>query len=98
MSRIKPRMAVAYHFFKDFDTAEAINDRIRKTCGGPLSLAKVNMVWNIIVLTSTDDRINTGIQGSQSTTLFICLYSETDMAVSAHHQPPISQAIKSCVC
>jgi len=47
MSRIKPRMAVAYHFFKDFDTTAAINDRIRKTYDGPLSLAEDYMVWNI---------------------------------------------------
>ena len=39
MSRIKPRMAVAYHFFKDFDTTAAINDRVRTTYDGPLSLA-----------------------------------------------------------
>ncbi len=47
MSRIKPRMAVAYHFFKDFDTTGTINDRIRTTYDGPLSLAKDYMVWNI---------------------------------------------------
>ena len=47
MSVVKPRMAVAYHFFKDFDTAAAINDRIRTTYDGPLSLAEDFMVWNI---------------------------------------------------
>jgi ribonuclease Z len=47
MSEIKPRMAVAYHFFKDFDTTAAVNDRIRTTYGGPLSLAEDFMVWNI---------------------------------------------------
>ncbi len=47
MSRIKPRMAVAYHFFKDFDTTAGINDRIRSTYDGPLSLAIDYMVWNI---------------------------------------------------
>jgi ribonuclease Z len=47
MSAVKPRMAVAYHFFKDFDTTAAINDRIRTTYGGPLSLAEDFMVWNI---------------------------------------------------
>jgi len=47
MSRIEPRMAVAYHFFKDFDTTAAINDRIRTTYDGPLSLAEDYMVWNI---------------------------------------------------
>ena len=44
---IKPRMAVAYHFFKDFDTTASVNDRIRSTYDGPLSLAEDFMVWNI---------------------------------------------------
>jgi len=47
MSVIQPRMAVAYHFFKDFDTTASINDRIRVTYDGPLSLSEDYMVWNI---------------------------------------------------
>lgn len=47
MSEIKPRMAIAYHFFKDFDTTAQINDRIRTTYDGPLSLAEDFMVWNV---------------------------------------------------
>jgi len=47
MSLIKPRMAVAYHFFNDFDTQPGINDRIRTTYDGPLSLSVDYMVWNI---------------------------------------------------
>ncbi len=47
MAQIRPRMAVAYHFFKDFDTTAAVNDRIRTTYDGPLSLAEDFMVWNI---------------------------------------------------
>ena len=47
MSNIQPRMAVAYHFFKDFDTTAEINDRVRTTYDGPLSLAEDFMVWNI---------------------------------------------------
>jgi len=47
MSIIKPRMAVAYHFFKDFDTTGAIYEGIRDTYDGPLSLAEDYMVWNI---------------------------------------------------
>lgn len=47
MSRVKPRLAVAYHFFKDYDTTASINDRIRTTYKGPLSLAEDFMVWNI---------------------------------------------------
>ena len=40
-------MAVAYHFFKDFDTTASVNDRIRTTYDGPLSLAEDFMAWNI---------------------------------------------------
>jgi len=47
MSEIKPRMAVAYHFFKDFDTTARINDGIRRTYDGPLSLAQDFMTWNV---------------------------------------------------
>jgi len=47
VSMVKPRMAVAYHFFKDFDTTASINDRIRSTYDGPLSLAQDFMVWNV---------------------------------------------------
>jgi len=31
MQEIQPRMAVAYHFFKDFDTTAEVNNRIRTT-------------------------------------------------------------------
>jgi ribonuclease Z len=47
MTEIKPRMAVAYHFFKDFDTTSSVYERIRTTYDGPLSLAEDFMVWNI---------------------------------------------------
>ena len=47
MSRIKPRMAVAYHFFNDFDTSSSIYERIRTTYDGPLSLSTDYMVWNV---------------------------------------------------
>ena len=47
MSRIKPRMAVGYHFFNDFDTSTAVYERIRTTYDGPLSLSTDYMVWNI---------------------------------------------------
>jgi len=47
MSDVKPRMAVAYHFFKDFDTTAQVYNRIRKTYDGPLSLAEDFMVWNV---------------------------------------------------
>jgi len=54
MSAVKPRMAVAYHFFKDFDTTAAVYERIRKTYDGPLSLAEDYMVWNV---TKNDIRV-----------------------------------------
>jgi len=47
MSAVKPRMAVAYHFFKDYDTTPSVYERIRKTYDGPLSLAEDYMVWNV---------------------------------------------------
>jgi ribonuclease Z len=47
MSSVKPRMAVAYHFFNDYDTATAVYERIRRTYDGPLSLANDFMVWNV---------------------------------------------------
>lgn len=47
MSDIQPRMAVAYHFFNDFDTTHAVYERIRSTYDGPLSLADDFMVWNV---------------------------------------------------
>ena len=47
MAAVKPRMAVAYHFFNDFDTRYAINDGIRSTYSGPLTMATDLLVWNI---------------------------------------------------
>ena len=47
MSRIKPRHAVAYHFFKEHDTIVRMLDSIRQTYDGPLSLAEDYMVWNV---------------------------------------------------
>ena len=47
MNEIQPRIAVAYHFFKDHDTTAQVYERIRKTYDGPLSLAEDYMVWNI---------------------------------------------------
>ena len=47
MSIIKPRMALAYHFYNDFDTQPEVMDRLRKTYDGPVSLAVDYMVWNV---------------------------------------------------
>jgi ribonuclease Z len=63
MSLTKPRLAVAYHFQNDFDTAPAVESEIRKTYDGPLDLATDFMVWNI-----TKDAIRTrmGIPNEES--------------------------------
>ena len=58
MSTIKPRHAIAYHFFKDFDTTPDIYERIRKTYDGPLSLAEDFMVWNV---TKDDIRVRMAV-------------------------------------
>jgi ribonuclease Z len=47
MAMVKPRLAVGYHFYNDFDTEPDVRDRVRKTYDGPLSLAVDYMVWNI---------------------------------------------------
>ncbi|MHC4959454.1 MAG: guanitoxin biosynthesis MBL fold metallo-hydrolase GntH [Planctomycetota bacterium] len=47
MSLTKPRIAVGYHFFNDFDTGPEVMRRVRKTYDGPLSLALDYMVWNV---------------------------------------------------
>ena len=44
---VKPRMAIAYHFFNDHNTWEEIYTEIRSTYDGPLTLAKDLMVWNV---------------------------------------------------
>ncbi len=47
MAETKPRMAVAYHFFNDFDTSPAVLRDVRKTYEGPLALAVDYMVFNV---------------------------------------------------
>ena len=47
MSLVKPRMAVGYHFYNDFDTQPEVFRRLRKTYDGPVSLAVDYMVWNV---------------------------------------------------
>ena len=58
MSIIKPRMAVAFHFFNDWDTTPDIERRIRTTYDGPLSLSTDYMVWNI---TKDDIRVRMAV-------------------------------------
>jgi ribonuclease Z len=47
MSALKPRHAVAFHFFNEEATRYAIYDAVRQTYDGPLSMADDMMVWNI---------------------------------------------------
>ena len=47
MSSIKPRLAVGYHFFNDFDTAPNVEKMVRTTYDGPLALALDYMVFNV---------------------------------------------------
>ncbi len=47
MSETKPRLAVGYHVFNDFDTAPAIEEMVRKTYTGPFVLATDYMVFNV---------------------------------------------------
>lgn len=47
MNLVKPRHAVAYHFFNDEDTRYDIYGAVRENYDGPLSMATDMMVWNI---------------------------------------------------
>jgi ribonuclease Z len=47
MSTIKPKHAVAYHFFNEEETRYGIYGGVRETYDGPLSLATDLMTWNI---------------------------------------------------
>ncbi len=47
MSETKPRMAVGYHVFNDFDTKPQIMKEIRQTYDGPVELATDYMVFNV---------------------------------------------------
>ena len=47
MSLIKPRLAVGYHVFNDFDTKPQIMKEVRSTYDGPFELAVDYMVFNV---------------------------------------------------
>ena len=47
MSEIRPRMAVGYHVFNDFDTEPLITAQVRSTYDGPFVLATDYMVFNV---------------------------------------------------
>src|SRR5690606_4713 len=44
---VDPRLAVAFHFFNDFDTAPEMEAAIRQHYQGPLALARDMMVFNV---------------------------------------------------
>ena len=47
MSTIKPKHAIAYHFFNEEAVRFSLYDNIRETYDGPVSMATDMMVWNI---------------------------------------------------
>ncbi len=47
MKEVKPKLAIAYHFYMDFETAPEVFSEIRGVYDGPISLAKDMMVYNI---------------------------------------------------
>jgi ribonuclease Z len=47
MDTVKPRMAIAYHFFNESGTRFQIEAYIREQYDGPLTLAEDMLVWNI---------------------------------------------------
>lgn len=47
MKLTKPRLAVGYHFYNDFDTLPLQIEMIRKRYDGPLVMALDNMVINV---------------------------------------------------
>ena len=62
MSLVKPRMAVAYHFYNDFDIQPEVMTRVRKTYDGPVSMAVDYMVWNV---TKDDIRVRMGAKDEE---------------------------------
>lgn len=47
MKEVKPRLAIAYHFYMDQETAPLVYKEVLDVYDGPISLAKDLMVWNI---------------------------------------------------
>lgn len=47
LAEVRPRRAVLYHHFNDFDTAPEIERDVRKAYDGPLDLARDLMVWTV---------------------------------------------------
>lgn len=47
MAMTKPRLAVGFHFYNDFDTLPVMLDQVRRTYDGPLAMASDYMVFNV---------------------------------------------------
>jgi ribonuclease Z len=58
MSSIKPRRAIAFHFFNDFNTIGDIAQGIRQTYDGPVDFSVDYMVWNV---TKDDIRVRMAV-------------------------------------
>src|SRR5262249_27238831 len=61
LALVKPRFAVVYHFFNDFDTGAEIEREIRRHYDGPLALAQDLMVFNV---TPSDVRARLAVLGA----------------------------------
>ena len=62
MSIVKPRLAVGYHFFNDFDTQPEVMRRVRETYDGSLALAVDYMVFNV---TQDDIRVRMSVKDEE---------------------------------
>ena len=58
MDKVEPRMAVAWHFYNDFDTRYDVYEQIRDTYDGPLAMADDLVVFNV---TKDDIRVRQAI-------------------------------------
>jgi ribonuclease Z len=58
LDMLRPRLAVLYHFFNDFDTVFEIERHVREHYHGPLALAQDLMVFNI---TAADIRVRMAV-------------------------------------
>jgi ribonuclease Z len=47
MNELKPRLAIAFHWFNEAGTRYNQLEGIRQTYDGPISMATDNLVWNI---------------------------------------------------
>jgi ribonuclease Z len=57
MSATKPRLAVGYHFYNDFDTQPEVMRRVRKTYDGPLAVFNVNKDEIRVRMSAVDEEI-----------------------------------------